>query len=87
MFILLPLCAVYYPVAVLPPWVAAISWCLPPTYVFEGMRALLLHHAFRGDLMIEAFGINLVYLAAAGFTFRWLLERARIAGTLLSDGE
>lgn len=87
MFILLPLCAVYYPVAVLPHWVAAISWCLAPTYVFEGMRALLLHHAFRGDLMIEAFGINLVYLAAAGFTFRWLLERARIAGTLLSDGE
>lgn len=87
MFILLPLCAVYYPVAVLPHWVAVISWCLPPTYVFEGMRALLLHHEFRGDLMIEAFAINLVFLAAAAFGFRTLLERARRAGTLLSDGE
>jgi len=87
MFILLPLCAVYYPVAVLPGWVATISWCLPPTYVFEGMRAALLQHVFRGDLMIEAFGLNLLYLTAAVFAFHTLLERARRAGTLLSDGE
>jgi ABC-2 type transport system permease protein len=87
MVILLPLCAVYYPVAVLPGWVAAISWCLPPTYVFEGMRALVLHHAFRGDLMIEALAINLVLLAAASSAFAALLESARRAGTLLRDAD
>jgi ABC-2 type transport system permease protein len=87
MFILLPLCAVYYPVAVLPPWVAAISWCLPPTYVFEGMRALLLHHEFHAGLMIRAFLINIVLFAAAAYAFGVLLESARRAGTLLSDGE
>ena len=27
---------------------------LPPTYVFEGMRALLIDRVFRADLMIEA---------------------------------
>ena len=29
-----------------------IAWSLPPTYVFEGMRALLIDHVFRTDLML-----------------------------------
>ena len=40
MFLFLPLTCVYYPVAVLPAWLQAVAWALPPTYVFEGMRAL-----------------------------------------------
>ena len=32
----------------------AVAWLLPPTYVFEGMRELLIGHKFRGDLMLEA---------------------------------
>src|ERR1700746_332893 len=31
MFIFLPLTCVYYPVAVLPPWLQHVSWLLPPT--------------------------------------------------------
>src|SRR5436305_14199275 len=42
MFLFLPLTCVYYPVAVLPDWLQAVAWSLPPTYVFEGMRALLM---------------------------------------------
>ncbi len=45
MFLLLPLTCVYYPVAVLPGWLQSVAWALPPTYVFEGMRALLIDHA------------------------------------------
>lgn len=33
-----PICAVYYPVSVLPEAVQYISRLLPPTYIFEGMR-------------------------------------------------
>ena len=40
MFLFLPLTCVYYPVAVLPDWLQYFAWALPPTYVFEGMRAL-----------------------------------------------
>ena len=39
MFFVQPLGAVYYPVSTLPTWVQPISWSLPPTYVFEGLRA------------------------------------------------
>ena len=34
------------------------AWALPPTYVFEGLRALLTDHVFRADLMLEALAIN-----------------------------
>src|SRR5436305_2705597 len=45
MFLLMPLACVYYPVSVLPAWLQWIAWLLPPTYVFEGMRALVMNHA------------------------------------------
>src|SRR3954464_9775239 len=60
MFLFLPLTCVYYPVAVLPAWLQHVAWALPPTYVFEGMRALVIEHTFRFDLMIQALGVNAV---------------------------
>ena len=56
MFGLMPLACIYYPVAVLPGWLQAVAWTLPPTYVFEGMRALLIDHVFRADLMVWSLG-------------------------------
>jgi ABC-2 type transport system permease protein len=87
MFLLMPLSCVYYPVSVLPPWLQIIAWSLPPTYVFEGMRALLIDHQFRADLMIEAFAINAVMFAAAVAGFMLHLSAARRNGTLLQTGE
>ena len=69
MFVLMPLTCVYYPVSVLPAWLQSISWMLPPTYVFEGMRALVLDHQFRGDHMLEAFLLNIVYFAGSVMIF------------------
>ena len=40
-FALAPFSAVYYPVKVLPGWAQAISYALPMTYIFEGMREVL----------------------------------------------
>ena len=86
-FMLLPLCAVYYPVAVLPGWLQPVAWCLPPTYVFEGMRHVLVDHAFRMDLMAEAFALNVVLFTAASIAFLLLLRSARGNGSLLQMGE
>lgn len=87
MFVLMPLTCVYYPVSVLPDWLQVISWVLPPTYVFEGMRALVLDHVFRADLMIKAFALNALYFAAAVLAFLALLKSARRVGSLLQTGE
>ena len=87
MFLFLPLTCVYYPVAVLPYWLQYIAWALPPTYVFEGMRALLINHMFRADLMLEAFAFNVLLFAGASIAFVKLLESARGQGSLLQTGE
>ena len=76
MFVLMPLACVYYPVEVLPPWLQYVAWCLPPTYVFEGMRALLIDHVFRVDLMLCALAINAVLLVASFAAFLALLNSA-----------
>jgi ABC-2 type transport system permease protein len=87
MFLLLPLACVYYPVAVLPGWLQYVAWALPPTYVFEGMRALLIDHVFRADLMLQAFALNALYFAGAIVAFFKLLQGARRAGALMQTGE
>jgi ABC-2 type transport system permease protein len=87
MFALMPLACVYYPVRVLPVWLQYVSWSLPPTYVFEGMRALLIDHTFRADLMVESLAINAVLLVASFAAFLALLRSARRHGSLLGGGE
>jgi ABC-2 type transport system permease protein len=86
-FILLPLVCVYYPVSVLPHWLQGVAWLLPPTYVFEGMRALMIDKVFRADLMIVALAINAGLFVVAIFVFIALLNSARSAGKLIQSGE
>jgi len=87
MFIFLPLTCVYYPVAVLPDWLQAVAWLLPPTYVFEGMRALMIDHVFRLDLMLESLALNAVLFTAGTAAFLMLLKSARRSGSLMQAGE
>ena len=86
-FILLPLACVYYPVAVLPEWLQWVSLSLPPTHVFEGLRALVLDNRFEAGAMLAAAALNAVYFAAAAAAFAWLVRSARMSGSLLQVGE
>jgi ABC-2 type transport system permease protein len=87
MFVIMPLACVYYPVNVLPDWLQLVAWALPPTYVFEGMRALIMQQVFRADLMVQALALNAMYFVAAVLAFFQLLKSARRAGSLLQTGE
>jgi ABC-2 type transport system permease protein len=87
MFGVMPLACIYYPVTVLPHWLQYVAWTLPPTYVFEGMRSLLIDHIFRADLMMQALAINAVLLIASFAIFLGLLKSARRHGSLLQSGE
>src|SRR5947207_2535380 len=87
MFGVMPLACIYYPVTVLPHWLQYVAWALPPTYVFEGMRALLIGHVFRADLMIDALLINVVLFIASFAIFLALLRSARRYGSLIQSGE
>jgi len=87
MFALMPLACIYYPVSVLPHWLQYVAWSLPPTYVFEGMRALLIDHVFRPDLMMSALMINVVLFIGSFAVFLALLRSARRHGSLIQGGE
>jgi ABC-2 type transport system permease protein len=87
MFFVQPLGAVYYPVSTLPAWVQPISWSLPPTYVFEGLRAVLIDHVIRWDLLAQGLAIDAVLFTLACVAFGLFLKSARRAGTLLQTGE
>jgi ABC-2 type transport system permease protein len=87
MFLFMPLTCVYYPVATLPTWLQPVAWLLPPTYVFEGMRALVIDKVFRPDLMLDALALNALLFAAGVFGFLQLLRSARRQGSLMQSGE
>jgi ABC-2 type transport system permease protein len=87
LFFFMPFACVYYPVATLPAWLQTVAWWLPPTYVFEGLRAAIVGHEFRADLMIDALLINVALLTAGILIFLKLIDSARNAGSLLQMSE
>jgi ABC-2 type transport system permease protein len=86
-FALLPFSGVYYPVTVLPAWMQGVAWALPTTYVFEGMRSLLIQKVARIDYLGIGFGLSIVYLVVGSAVFLAFFAAARRRGTLLQQGE
>jgi ABC-2 type transport system permease protein len=86
-WLLAPFTGAYYPVAVLPEWLQHFSWLLPPTYVFEGMRAILNHQALDSALLIKGLLLNLLYLGASWGIFLYAFNATRRHGGLMHSGE
>jgi ABC-2 type transport system permease protein len=68
--VLSPFAGVFYPIATLPAWMQIIARLLPPSYVFEGMRAIVLGRPFqRSSLAWGALlSVAAVIIACALFT-------------------
>jgi ABC-2 type transport system permease protein len=64
-----PFAGVFYPIAVLPAWMRAISRILPPSYVFEGMRAVVAGRPAPWGLLAIGGGLAVVYLILACLFF------------------
>ena len=86
-FAIAPVSAIYYPVAVLPGWIQPVAWALPSSYVFEGMRGVLVDGVFRTDLFWSAVRLNALYLALGAGLFLFVFRVARHRGLLLQAGE
>jgi ABC-2 type transport system permease protein len=86
-FAILPLCGVYYPTSVLPGPLHALSFALPPKYIFDAARDILQNERFDPALMEAAFGLDLLYLGLGLAAFFFFLDKARERGMLLAVGE
>lgn len=77
-----PFAGVFYPLATLPQWMQWIAHLLPPSYVFEGMRAVVAGGgAQTGELGIAA-SLVLVYLLGACWFFTTIYRRSVRSGRL-----
>lgn len=87
-FLFQPFSAVFYPVASLPAVMRAIASVVPASYVFEGLRAIVIEGAaFPARELAWAFAIDGVYMAFAVWLFRWALRQVRDRGLLSRFGE
>ncbi len=82
-----PFCGIYYPVSSLPAWLQPLSWAIPATHVFEGMRGVMFDHVFSWREMALATGLNAIYLGVAAAIFLYVYHVARVRGLFLGTGE
>jgi ABC-2 type transport system permease protein len=64
-----PFAGVFYPISVLPGWMQAISRGLPPSYVFDGLRAIVAGRPAPWDRLAIGGGLAILYLVLACLFF------------------
>ena len=77
-----PFAAVFYPVSTLPRWMQPVSYLLPPSYVFEGMRTIVTGGAYRGTALLLSAGLAMLYILLASWFFTRLHRHAVRTGLL-----
>jgi ABC-2 type transport system permease protein len=77
-----PFAAVFYPLGVLPHWMQVVAHALPPSYVFEGMRALLAGGPFPGTLLLLGSSVAVLELLLAAYFYARVYRHAVRTGLL-----
>jgi len=78
-------CGITFPVAMLPIWAQVGAWILPPTYIVDDIRRVLLRGAGLGELwpnLLTVVLIAAVTAMLAVLVFRYLEASARRSGML-----
>jgi len=80
--LLSPFAAVFYPLATLPAWMRGVAALLPPSYVFEGMRALLAGRGLQVTMLAQGSALALLELLLAGLVYARVYRHAVRTGLL-----
>ena len=67
--VLAPFACVFYPLATLPAWMRPVARLLPPSYVFEGMRAIVAGGRVAPGTLVAGGLLALLYVLVAGWVF------------------
>jgi len=82
-----PLTASLFPVKILPDFIQKISYMLPPTYVFEAIRANLVDPTPRWDMFSKGLMLNFIYLVVATIIFQILYQQSRKSGQFVKNDQ
>jgi ABC-2 type transport system permease protein len=77
-----PFAGVFYPIATLPDWMQWVARGLPPSYVFEGMRAVLGGSPFAASSLFAGAALALLYILLAYAFFASVHRRALRTGLI-----
>jgi ABC-2 type transport system permease protein len=77
-----PFAGVFYPVATLPRWMQYVAFALPPSHIFEAMRAIVAGHTPPAGAAAWGIGLSLVYVAAACWLFARVYRHAVRTGLI-----
>jgi ABC-2 type transport system permease protein len=80
--LLSPFAGVFYPVATLPHWMQLIAHALPPSYVFEGMRAIVAGGEFSAASLAAGAAVALCYILLAHAFFSRVHRHAVRSGLI-----
>lgn len=79
---LAPFAGVFYPLSTLPGWMQAVGRCLPPAYVFEGMRAVIAGHGLSPLMLAWSLLLAVIEILLACGLFTWVYRHAVRSGLL-----
>jgi ABC-2 type transport system permease protein len=77
-----PFAGVFYPLSTLPPWMRALSYLLPPSYVFESIRTILAGGSVPMEGLLWALGLAVADVLLACAVFTWTYRYAVRAGLI-----
>lgn len=77
-----PFVGVFYPVSTLPVWMRYFARLLPPTYVFEGMRAVIAGGGVSGNELLLGVCLAAVYIVLACLFFAHVYRYAVRTGLI-----
>jgi len=86
-FAVAPISGIFYPIEVLPAWLQPVAWSLPSSYVFEGMRQVMIDNRFDFHMFTMAVGLNILYLTIGMLVFLTVFRIARTKGLILNAGD
>ena len=77
-----PFAGVFYPLSTLPGWMQYLARLLPPSYVFEGIRAIVAGHAIAPVALVVGGCLAIFYVFAAGWFFARIYKHAVRTGLI-----
>jgi ABC-2 type transport system permease protein len=80
--LLSPLAGVFYPLSTLPSWMQGLARLLPPSYVFEGMRAIVAGGAASGAALAWGAALAAAYVLGACWFFARIHRHAVRTGLI-----
>lgn len=80
--LLSPFVGVFYPLGTLPHWMQYVGHFLPPSYVFEGIRAIVSGGEFSTDTFLLGLVLSIIYIFLAYGVFVSVYRKAVRTGLI-----